>query len=74
MTTAFQYLMKAGGMQRERDYPYIGNDRGTCKFDRSKVAASVSNFSMVSIDEDQIAANLVKHGPLAGKFTSFEAF
>ncbi|MQL75738.1 hypothetical protein Taro_008126, partial [Colocasia esculenta] len=65
MTTAFQYLLKAGGLQRESDYPYTGTDRGECKFDKSKIAASVSNFSVVSIDENQIAANLVKHGPLA---------
>ncbi|MCI11893.1 cysteine proteinase RD19a-like, partial [Trifolium medium] len=38
---------------------------GTCKFDKSKVVASVSNFSVVSLDEEQIAANLVKNGPLA---------
>ncbi|KAH7670573.1 cathepsin F protein [Dioscorea alata] len=65
MTTAFQYLLKAGGLEREADYPYTGADRGGCKFDKSKIAASVLNFSVVSIDEDQIAANLVKHGPLA---------
>ncbi|CAA7399769.1 unnamed protein product [Spirodela intermedia] len=65
MTTAFEYLIKAGGLQREIDYPYTGTDRGTCKFDKSKIAAAVSNFSVVSVDEEQIAANLVKHGPLA---------
>ena len=68
MTTAFEYTLKAGGLEREEDYPYTGNDRGSCKFDKSRIAASVSNFSVISIDEDQIAANLVKHGPLAGKF------
>ncbi|XP_042418484.1 cysteine proteinase 1-like [Zingiber officinale] len=65
MTTAFKYLLKAGGLQREEDYPYTGTDRGGCKFDKSKIVASVQNFSVVSVDEDQIAANLVKHGPLA---------
>lgn len=66
MTTAFEYLLKSGGLEREEDYPYTGSDRGACKFDISKIAASVGNFSIVSIEEDQIAANLVKHGPLAG--------
>ncbi|MBA0720564.1 hypothetical protein Golax_008178 [Gossypium laxum] len=65
MTTAFEYTIKAGGLEREKDYPYTGNARGSCKFDKTKIAASVSNFSVISIDEDQIAANLVKHGPLA---------
>nr|XP_043614412.1 cysteine proteinase 15A-like [Erigeron canadensis] len=64
MNNAFEYILKAGGVQKEADYPYTGKD-GTCKFDKSKIAASVSNFSVVSTDEDQIAANLVKNGPLA---------
>lgn len=66
MNSAFEYTLKAGGLVREKDYPYTGTDRGTCKFDKSKIVASVGNFSVVSLDEDQIAANLVKNGPLAG--------
>ncbi|XP_018840325.1 cysteine protease RD19A-like [Juglans regia] len=65
MNSAFEYTLKAGGLMREEDYPYTGTDRATCKFDKSKIAASVSNFSVISLDEDQIAANLVKNGPLA---------
>ncbi|KAG8064015.1 hypothetical protein GUJ93_ZPchr0004g39216 [Zizania palustris] len=64
MNTAFSYIMKAGGLQSEKDYPYAGKDN-TCKFDKSKIVAQVKNFSVISINEDQIAANLVKHGPLA---------
>ncbi|KAG5543112.1 hypothetical protein RHGRI_016008 [Rhododendron griersonianum] len=64
MNNAFEYSLKVGGLQREEDYPYTGRD-GTCQFDNSKIAASVSNFSVVSVDEDQVAANLVKNGPLA---------
>ncbi|KAG2409693.1 cysteine protease [Vigna angularis] len=48
---------------RERDYPYTGIDRGPCKFDKSKIAASVANFSVVSLDEEQICSNLVKNAP-----------
>ncbi|CAL0334172.1 unnamed protein product [Lupinus luteus] len=65
MNSAFEYILKSGGVMREEDYPYSGTDRGTCKFDKKKIAASVANFSVVSLDEDQIAANLVKNGPLA---------
>ncbi|KAJ4966585.1 hypothetical protein NE237_018434 [Protea cynaroides] len=65
MTSAFEYTLKSGGLMREEEYPYTGTDRGTCKFDKTKVAAEVANFSVVSLDEDQIAANLVKNGPLA---------
>uniref|UniRef100_A0A5B7A823 Putative cysteine protease Cp3 n=1 Tax=Davidia involucrata TaxID=16924 RepID=A0A5B7A823_DAVIN len=66
MNSAFEYSLKAGGLMREEDYPYTGTDRGTCKFDKTKIAASVANFSVVSLDEDQISANLVENGPLAG--------
>ncbi|GER50329.1 cysteine proteinase [Striga asiatica] len=65
MNSAFEYTLKSGGLMREKDYPYTGTDRGACKFDKSKIAAKVANFSVVSLDEDQIAANLVKNGPLA---------
>ncbi|KAK9108935.1 hypothetical protein Sjap_016995 [Stephania japonica] len=65
MTSALEYTLKAGGLMREEDYPYTGTDRGACKFDKSKIVASVANFSVVSLDEDQIAANLVQNGPLA---------
>ncbi|XP_022896030.1 probable cysteine protease RD19B isoform X2 [Olea europaea var. sylvestris] len=65
MNSAFEYTLKAGGLMPEEEYPYSGSDHGACKFDKNKVAAKVANFSVVSLDEDQIAANLVKNGPLA---------
>lgn len=65
MTNAYQYVMEAGGLMKADDYPYKGSVE-QCKFDRDKVAVRVENFSIInSLDEDQIAANLVKHGPLA---------
>ncbi|XP_073294923.1 cysteine protease RD19A-like [Primulina huaijiensis] len=64
MNNAFEYTLKVGGLQTEKDYPYTGRD-GVCKLNKNEIVASVSNFSVVSIDDDQIAANLVKHGPLA---------
>lgn len=67
MTSACGYTLKAGGLMLEVDYPYTGTNRSTCKFDDTKIAASVANFSIVSLEEDQIAADLVKNGPLAGR-------
>ncbi|EPS70818.1 cysteine proteinase, partial [Genlisea aurea] len=64
MNNAFEYALKVGGLQKEEDYPYTGRD-GSCKFQQNQIAASVLNFSVVSIDDAQIAANLVSHGPLA---------
>lgn len=65
MNNAFEYLLKYGGLMREEDYPYKARN-GRCKFDKSKIAAKVANFSVVPDNEGQIAANLVKNGPLAG--------
>jgi len=41
--TAYQYLIGAGGQERESDYPYTAHD-GTCKFSASKVDAVLSTW------------------------------
>ncbi|KAJ9159897.1 hypothetical protein P3X46_025350 [Hevea brasiliensis] len=64
MTNAYRYLMEAGGLEEESSYPYTGK-RGECKFDKEKIAVRVANFTNIPIDESQIAAHLVHHGPLA---------
>ncbi|XP_058746600.1 cysteine proteinase 15A-like [Vicia villosa] len=63
-TNAIEYLLHSGGAMREKDYPYMKKN-ASCKFDKTKIAASISNFSMISTDEGQITANLVKNGPLS---------
>eukprot|EP00850_Spirogloea_muscicola_P006743 SM000032S12127 [mRNA] locus=s32:592821:594618:- [translate_table: standard] len=64
MNNAFEYLETAGGLDSEADYPYEGVG-GTCRFDKDGITASLSKYKRVSVDEDQIAAHLVKYGPLA---------
>ncbi|XP_019248766.1 PREDICTED: probable cysteine protease RD19D [Nicotiana attenuata] len=64
MTNAYKYLIEAGGIEEEVSYPYTAK-RGDCKFNPDKVAVKVSNFTNIPIDEQQIAAYLVNHGPLA---------
>lgn len=65
MTNAYKYLMHSGGIEEESSYPYTGK-RGECKFEPEKVAVKVAKFTTISRDENQIAANLVHRGPLAG--------
>lgn len=67
MTNAYEYLIKAGGIEEEDAYPYTGKP-GDCKFDPENIAVRVTNFTNIPVDEEQIAAHLVQHGPLAGKF------
>jgi cathepsin F len=64
MTNAYAYLMKAGGLMEQAAYPYTGA-QGPCRFDGSKVAVRVTNFTTVPLDEDQMRAALVRGGPLA---------
>ena len=65
MTTAYNYLMEAGGLEDEESYPYSGK-QGKCQFNPNKVAVKLKNFTTIPLDEDQIAAYLVHRGPLAG--------
>ncbi|XP_062087134.1 probable cysteine protease RD19D [Humulus lupulus] len=64
MTNAYKYVIEAGGLEEETSYPYTGK-KGQCKFEADKVAVKVVNFTIIPIDENQIAANLVHQGPLA---------
>jgi len=66
MTNAYKYVEEAGGLELESDYPYTGRD-GKCSFNSNKVASKVSNFTNIPVDEDQVAAYLIKSGPLASK-------
>lgn len=66
MTNAYKYLIESGGLEEESTYPYTGR-RDECRFKPDKVAVRVVNFTNIPIDENQIAANLVLRGPLAGE-------
>lgn len=72
---AYEYLIKAGGMETEQDYPYTsgGGDSGTCKFDSSKINVQLRNYTYAvepcqegpcdHQDEQLFAANVVTSGP-----------
>jgi len=48
---AFQYLMWAGGQEKETDYKYTARD-GSCKFSASKIAAKIKDqFNITQGDE-----------------------
>ncbi|XP_068639309.1 probable cysteine protease RD19D [Aristolochia californica] len=64
MTNAYKYLMEAGGLEQETSYPYTGA-RGVCRFRAERAVVKVTNFTKIPLDEAQIIANLITHGPLA---------
>lgn len=64
-SNAMAYVMRAGGLDTEEAYPYKAR-KGKCMATRKgPAAATISNFSFVSTNEEQIAAALVKKGPLS---------
>jgi cathepsin F len=52
------------GLELESTYPYEGSD-GRCKATQASEKVFISNWTMISTDEDQIAAALIKYGPLS---------
>lgn len=61
---AFRYIMSNGGIDTESSYPYQAVD-GTCSFNSANIGAKITNYTMVSTNETQIAAYLVANGPLS---------
>ncbi|XP_028138895.1 procathepsin L-like [Diabrotica virgifera virgifera] len=65
MDKALEYIEAAGGIMAENDYPYEGID-DKCRFDRSKVAAKISNFTYIKKnDEDDLKNAVVVKGPIS---------
>jgi len=53
------------GLELETAYPYTGKDGQQCTATASAEKAFIKDFVTISTDEDQIAAALMKYGPLA---------
>lgn len=65
MESAFKYIIKAGGIESEKDYYYRGFD-DECSFNKLMVRAKLKSYKMAkSQDEDEIARMLLEYGPLS---------
>jgi len=71
--TAYNYIIKSGGLEAESAYPYKAVD-GTCKFSSSKVVAKMSNYTYAtppctngctSQDEAKLLTNLDAVAPVS---------
>jgi len=65
-TTAYAYVMKAGGLELFSQYPYAGVDQH-CKFTAKDISVSISNWSYVTQDhnETQMQVTSYAEGPLS---------
>lgn len=64
MDSAFQYIIKTGGLETEQDYPYVPED-DPCTFNASKVAVKISGFKDIVGGEDGLKAAVAKIGPIS---------
>jgi C1A family cysteine protease len=64
--TAYQYVMSAGGLDKESAYPYTGND-GPCEFKPASVGAKITGWKYACGEEDEktLLNNVASKGPLS---------
>jgi len=64
--TAYEYVIAAGGMEKDSDYPYTGED-GTCAFQKTKIAATISNWTYITTttNETEMQYKMYTAGPLS---------
>lgn len=64
MTWAYEYIMKAGGLEKESDYPYEG--RGDkCSFKKELGRVQVAKYVNLTQNEDEIAKYVSQKGPVS---------
>jgi len=65
-TTAYEYVIKAGGLDSLSDYPYVGEDEN-CAFNKSDITAKITSWGYVTQDknETEMQYGLMAKGPLS---------
>jgi cathepsin F len=52
--TAYEYVIKAGGLELYSDYPYDARN-GKCKFDSSDIAVTINNWGYITKTDNETA-------------------
>jgi len=62
---AFQYVIKNGGINLLKDYPYTARE-GSCKYDASTAVKGFKNWTFVTVEqEDDLRQFLYDNGPVS---------
>jgi len=64
--TAYDYLISAGGIESEANYPYTAED-GTCKFNAKEVEGKITNWQYACSWEEEatLQTSLLQMGPVS---------
>lgn len=64
--SAYNYVINAGGLEPEKDYPYKAQN-GACDAKKSEFAAHIASWKMATSDYDEktLQANLLSWGPIS---------
>uniref|UniRef100_A0A6G1SNZ3 Cathepsin L n=1 Tax=Aceria tosichella TaxID=561515 RepID=A0A6G1SNZ3_9ACAR len=65
MAIALDYISSVGGIESEKNYPYIGTDNETCKSDKSKFVMTADGADERDDTEDQLKFTVAIVGPVA---------
>jgi len=62
--TAYEYVISAGGMETETEYPYTAEDQ-TCQFKSSDVVAKISNWTYITTtkNETEMMVKIISTAP-----------
>ncbi len=65
MDKAFQYVIDNKGIDSEASYPYLAHTETTCRYNQANMAATMSGFKDVPINEYALSEACLKVGPIS---------
>lgn len=79
MITAFQDVIKLGGVALSKDYPYVATDSNICLFSATKAAALITFYESIDPgNEVLLKIILAQHGPISmaidASLASFQSY